>query len=102
MRKGMEKLGVEIALPQAQRMCLEKKRFDSKNQARDWGINIAKKFGCALQHAYRCELCKKYHVSQIPNHEKPAMRKTRKHSKEITLDQRNLHIRAKKHVNPPS
>lgn len=87
MRKGMDKLGVVIALPQAQKMCLTKKRFLTKNEARDWGIHIAKKHGCALQHPYRCELCGKYHVSGLPKEEKPAMRDTRKRSKEKTIAQ---------------
>ena len=88
MRKGMDKLGVSIALPQAEKMCLSKKIFDTKNAARDWGIHITKKYGCALQSPYRCELCGKYHVSQIPRDELPSMRATRKRSKERTIEQR--------------
>lgn len=88
MLKGMEKLGRVIALPQATRLCLSKKQFFSKNQARDWGISIAKKHGCAIQYPYHCELCGKYHVSGIPKDEKPAMRDTRKRSKEKTSESR--------------
>jgi hypothetical protein len=82
MFKRMEKLGREIPLPQAERMCLTKQRFHSKNEARDYGLYAAKKHNCGPITPYRCELCGLYHLTSIPKTDKPLLREAKKRAKE--------------------
>lgn len=71
MRKGFERLGREIQVGRAKRMCLEKKPFDSRNEARDFGIRGEKYRGHTTQEPYHCRLCGKFHLATVrPNRAK--------------------------------
>lgn len=46
-------------------MCLDKKPFDSRNEARDFGIRNVKKHGHTNQEPYHCGLCGKFHLATV-------------------------------------
>lgn len=67
MRKGMthiERLGRSITPARAQRMCLDKRQFPTKNEARDFSLRNGKKYGNE-QGSYRCGLCGNFHLFTI-------------------------------------
>lgn len=65
MRKGMDRLGRSITPARAQRMCLEKRQFHTRNQARDFSLRGEKKYGRSEQEPYRCGLCGKFHLATV-------------------------------------
>lgn len=67
MRTGLDRLGREIPVGRAKRMCLDKKPFDSRNEARDFGIRGVKRHGHTVQEPYHCQLCGKFHLATVRN-----------------------------------
>jgi len=63
----MRKIGRTITAMTAQRMCIDKKRFASKNEARDFAIRGQKLYGNASTTPYKCPVCFKWHLSSL-NH----------------------------------
>ncbi len=63
----MEKIGRTVTFKTAQRMCIDKKRFASKNEARDFAIRGQKLHGNASITPYRCPICFLWHLSSL-NH----------------------------------
>jgi hypothetical protein len=82
MRKGMDKLGLDISAENAKRQCLAKKAFPNKNKARDWSSANSKRYGWAPTTPYKCDLCGKYHLSSILSDEKASMRASKRKAKE--------------------
>lgn len=69
MKSGFERIGRGVTVEQAKRSCLDKKRYDSRNAARDRAAFIAKKYpDSAPQRPYRCTLCGDFHLTtSVPN-----------------------------------
>lgn len=65
MRKGMERLGREVSAARGQRMCLDKKQFQTSNEARDFSIRGQKRYDFVKQKPYRCGLCSKFHLATV-------------------------------------
>jgi len=65
MRTGLDRLGRQITIEKATRMCLEKRTFDSRNEARDFSIRGTKRHGHTVQEPYHCQLCKKFHLATV-------------------------------------
>lgn len=57
------KLGKEIPVQRAEKQCFQKKPFDAKNKARDWGLHMQKTYGGELQTPYKCPVCGRYHLT---------------------------------------
>lgn len=69
MKSGFDRIGRTVTVEAAKRQCLDKRRYDSRNAARDRAAHIAKKFKDSKpQRPYRCTLCGDWHLtSAIPN-----------------------------------
>jgi hypothetical protein len=66
MKKGMERLGREISAQTAKKMCFQKLRFQTKNDARDFAIRGAKDHGRDKPLSpYRCALCGLFHLTSL-------------------------------------
>lgn len=63
-RQHEERIGVTVSLFFAKRSCLDKKRFTSRNRARDWAARGNKKYARA-QEPYRCTLCGGWHLRTV-------------------------------------
>jgi hypothetical protein len=69
VKSGFDRIGRTVTVEAAKRQCLDKRRYDSRNAARDRAAGIAKKFpGGKPQRPYRCTLCGDWHLTTtIPN-----------------------------------
>lgn len=65
MKTGMDLLGREIPMTKAKRMCLDKRQFETRNEARDFAIRGFRQLAHTRQKPYRCRLCGKFHLSTI-------------------------------------
>lgn len=65
MKTGFERLGFDITLKRADRMCLKKKPFDTRTQARDFSLRGAKRYEMQIQKPYKCSLCGKFHLATV-------------------------------------
>lgn len=64
MRAGFERIGRGVTVKQAKRQCLDKKRYASRNEARDWAARAAnRRPNWQTLHPYSCSLCGGYHLS---------------------------------------
>lgn len=72
--KNIERLGRQITVERAQRGCFDKKMFQTRNQARDWAIVGAKKYGNSALEPYRCHLCGHWHLTKLPKNAQGAAR----------------------------
>lgn len=63
MNSGFDRIGREVSLQSAKRSCLDKKRYDSRNHARDAAAKNQKVFGdTAARYWYACTLCGGFHL----------------------------------------
>lgn len=60
-----ERLGREIQYDRAKRMCLDKREFPTRNEARDFAARGERKMHHTKQKPYRCLLCGKYHLATV-------------------------------------
>jgi len=67
--RRIDRVGTAISIQRAHRMCMDKKQFDSKNEARDFGKRGEKRYHSGEMGAYRCPLCKKFHLTTIKLHD---------------------------------
>jgi hypothetical protein len=76
MKSGIERIGRTVTLQAAQRSCLDKKRYASRNHARDAAAKNQKLFGpTAARFWYACTLCAGWHLtSKGPNEKQPRQR----------------------------
>jgi hypothetical protein len=66
MRSGYERIGRTVKLAVAQRSCLDKRRYSSRNDARDAAAkHQVRLVGSADQRPYRCTLCGGFHLATI-------------------------------------
>jgi hypothetical protein len=64
VKSGMERIGRGVSLAQAQRSCLDKKRYASRNHARDAAARQLKKYpATGARWWYRCTLCDGWHLT---------------------------------------
>lgn len=64
MKSGIERIGRTVTLQAAQRSCLDKKRYPSRNHARDAAAKNQKLFGpTAARYWYACTLCSGWHLT---------------------------------------
>lgn len=61
----LERIGRTITEMTAQRMCLDKKTFGGKNEARDFAIRGRKLHNNSVQTPYRCPVCFEWHLSAL-------------------------------------
>lgn len=69
MTSNYQRIGKTITGQDADRMCLKKRQFDNRNEARDFAIRGQKKYDNAPMTAYKCAICGKWHNSQLNNTE---------------------------------
>jgi hypothetical protein len=62
-KDGYDKLGVAISVSKAKKMCFNKKSFDTRNDARDYGRRGVKLYGDAATITYKCPLCGHFHLT---------------------------------------
>ena len=74
MKQGMERLGRNITPKTAQRMCLDKRKFDSKNEARDFAKR-GQKWGNHSATPYKCPLCSVWHLTSLSKEDSAMARK---------------------------
>lgn len=69
MKSGFDRIGHSVSVEHAKRSCLDKVRYDSRNQARDRSVFLAKKYpGGKPQRPYRCTLCGDWHLTtKVPD-----------------------------------
>lgn len=69
MRSGIERIGRTVTVEFAQRSCLDKVRYPSRNAARDRAARLRTKYPNSQPlRPYRCTLCGDFHLtSKIPN-----------------------------------
>ena len=65
MRKGLDRIGVNISVASAHRACLDKKKFKTRNAARDFGKRGQKEHGNAPTTPYRCNVCDGWHLTTL-------------------------------------
>lgn len=69
MKAGFDRIGREVSLEKAKRSCLDKRRYDSRTDARD---KAARQFKSnpehGIQRPYRCTLCGGYHLTKSQTH----------------------------------
>ena len=61
----MDRLGIDFTAATADRMCLTKKQFLTKNQARDHALRGQKQFGNDVTVPYKCSICLKFHLTSL-------------------------------------
>lgn len=68
MKSGYERIGRSITVEFAQRSCLDKKKYPSRNRARDSAARGKRLRPDSLpQRPYRCTICGNFHLtSQVP------------------------------------
>lgn len=65
MRAGFDRIGRDVGLSQAKAQCLDKRKFDSRNAARDKAALLAKRHPeWEPQFPYRCTLCHGWHLTR--------------------------------------
>jgi hypothetical protein len=65
MRAGFDRIGRTVTVKQANRQCLGKRRYASKNEARDEASKSAKRHPeWERLHPYGCTICGGYHLSR--------------------------------------
>lgn len=69
MTTHYERIGKTITGQDADRMCLKKKQFRSRNEARDFAIRGEKLYQHVPMTPYKCAICGKWHNSQLNNTE---------------------------------
>ena len=75
MKEGIERIGRTITPSTAQRMCLDKRAFESKNKARDVIARNRKLGGTVPMDAYKCPICAKYHLTSLTKEDSAAARR---------------------------
>lgn len=75
MKPRMERLGREIDVQKAQRMCFDKKPYKSKNIARDSQSKRSKKYGPSSGSTYKCPICGMWHLTSLEKEESHMARK---------------------------
>lgn len=65
MRAGMELLGREISPELGKRMCLDKKQFYTRNEARDFASRGFRQLDHTHQKPYKCRLCGYFHLTTV-------------------------------------
>lgn len=63
MRQGFEKLGREIPIQRAERMCLQKRQYATRNEARDAAAKYQKREKTFIARPYKCSLCSLFHLT---------------------------------------
>lgn len=63
--EGFERIGRQISVDKAKRMCLDKKPFESRNEARDFSIRGHNRHGHTAQKPYKCHVCGKFHLATV-------------------------------------
>lgn len=67
MRSGYDRIGRGVSEQQARRQCLDKRRFESRNAARDTAARNLERFGkLAATFVYKCTLCHGWHLTRKP------------------------------------
>jgi hypothetical protein len=66
VKTGMDRIGRDITPERARRSCLDKVRYDSRNEARDRAVFLLKKYqNSRPMKPYRCALCSGFHLASI-------------------------------------
>lgn len=63
MRQGFDRIGRQIGADRAQAGCFDKKRFDSRNKARDFAKRGEKVHGNQPSEPYKCHICGAWHLT---------------------------------------
>ena len=74
MKNGYDRLGRDFKPQTAQRMCFDKVPYDSRNKARDAAAHLAKTRGFDV-HPYRCQVCRRFHLTSLSKEDSAAARK---------------------------
>lgn len=74
VKQGIERLGRNFTPETAHRMCMDKRAWPSRNEARDFAIR-GKKNGNSSTTPYRCQLCSKWHLTSLSKQDSAAVRK---------------------------
>ena len=62
----MDRIGHDVTPERAHRSCLDKVRYDSRNEARDRATKLRKKYpDSPRQRVYRCTLCCGFHLTSV-------------------------------------
>lgn len=62
MKSGVERIGRTVTVEFANRSCLDKRPYPSRNDARDAAARNLKTFGTDTK-PYRCTLCGRFHLT---------------------------------------
>ena len=66
MKAHFERIGRDVTIEKAHRSCLDKVRYDSRNQARDRSRHLRKKYpDSSPTRPYRCTICGGWHLASI-------------------------------------
>jgi len=63
--RRIDRLGTSITLQKAQKMCMDKRRFISKNEARDFALRGEARFQSGEMGSYKCQLCGGFHLTTV-------------------------------------
>jgi len=63
MREGFDRLGRDISARAAQRMCLQKRQYATKTEARDAAARFQKREKTFIARPYKCSLCSLFHLT---------------------------------------
>ena len=76
MKAGIERLGRNFTPETAHRMCMDKRVFGSRNEARDFAIKGKKLYeNNAKLTPYRCRLCGEWHLTSLSKEQGARSRK---------------------------
>jgi hypothetical protein len=75
MKTGLERIGRNFTPETANRMCLDKRKFDSRNEARDFAIRGRKLFGNSSTSSYKCNLCNGFHLTSLKKADSAAVKR---------------------------
>lgn len=67
--RRMQLIGGQFTSQRARRMCMDKRQFATRNEARDFGKRGDKWFHSGEMGVYRCPLCKKFHLTTLKLHD---------------------------------
>jgi hypothetical protein len=68
MKSGFDRIGHDVTIEHAKRSCLDKRKYDGRNEARNEAVKLAKRHGTPKMRPYRCTLCGGFHLtSKIPD-----------------------------------
>lgn len=74
--KGFDRIGREITAEAANRMCIDKKRFNTRNEARDWTLRRTKKYPQDKPcDTYKCSVCGDWHLTTLSKESGAAARR---------------------------